>query len=420
MQYNKDEAYNKSAAGKPLEYDRKGPTNNGTIPHPANSSWPTGVSFRKVDGKLLTTTGVTNSNEVDLETLKPVMLPFVYDDDLGAPYVGPTHATVVDGIVLHHFVTHVQDSDGDQEYVVTSIEPNHRTRDVIARISRPKASSWSSKASFQHMTLATSEYYIMIESSCYYPQKATPVGEVDWVDFGANEMIKTHVRLVDRKTGESTTWPLSTRLFAIHHINAYMDEVSNEIVIDTIRLLPGIVPCSMALKKTSLKDMTEKWKTDVSGKSGTYVVRLRIPLDRVGETVTPTRTGSNEVAGMEFPTIRYDDLNGKPYTFFYACYIADKSSGYYDSILKMNVQTGEILLWHEETGGVYPNEPIFVPDPDGTSEDDGVVLADVLDTATNTTFLVVLDARTMQEIGRAGPTPHAIPHGYHGRYFPAV
>jgi len=330
MQYNKDDAFNDTVPTG----TNPDTTTKGTIPHPANSSFPTGVSFRRVGDHLLTNTGVTCSNEVDPHTLEPISMPFQYDDDLGAPYVGPTHAQVVDDVVLHHFVRHVQDTDGDQTYVVTSIEPGSTKREVIASIEKPKASSWSGKASFQHMTLATSEYYIMLESSCYYPDNVTKIGVVDWHGFKANELIKTHIRVIDRKTGESKIWPLSTRLFSIHTINAYVEE--NVLVLDTIKLLPGFLPCSMALTKTSLKDMIENWTSDAKGKKGSYVVRVRVPLDRVGETLTPVRVGN--VTGMEFPTIRYDELNGKKYDHMYACMMKDpETSGYYDSILKLNV-----------------------------------------------------------------------------------
>ena len=67
--------------------------------------------------------------------------------------------------------------------------------------------------------------------------------------------------------------------------------------------------------------------------------------------------------------------------------------------------------------GQYPAEPVFVPRPGGTAEDDGVVLTNVLDTVTNSTWLLLLDGRTMAPVAQAGPTPHMIPHGFHGRYF---
>jgi carotenoid cleavage dioxygenase-like enzyme len=52
------------------------------------------------------------------------------------------------------------------------------------------------------------------------------------------------------------------------------------------------------------------------------------------------------------------------------------------------------------------------------NEDDGVVLAIMLDYK-NTSFLLVLDARTMAEIGRAY-LPHHNPAALHGQFFPSL
>ena len=48
-----------------------------------------------------------------------------------------------------------------------------------------------------------------------------------------------------------------------------------------------------------------------------------------------------------------------------------------------------------------------------------MLLSLVLDGAAGTTFLLVLDARTLAEIGRA-QVPHHIPFGFHGQYAAAV
>ncbi len=69
------------------------------------------------------------------------------------------------------------------------------------------------------------------------------------------------------------------------------------------------------------------------------------------------------------------------------------------------------MHWHER--GTYPGEPIFVRRPHGRREDDGVLLSVVLDARRRTSFLLVLDARDMNEIGRAA-VPHHIPFGFHG------
>lgn len=66
-------------------------------------------------------------------------------------------------------------------------------------------------------------------------------------------------------------------------------------------------------------------------------------------------------------------------------------------------------------------EPVFVPRPGGTEEDDGWVLQMVYDTRSITSQLVILDARDIS----AGPVatislPHHIPLGLHGSFSPDV
>ena len=52
--------------------------------------------------------------------------------------------------------------------------------------------------------------------------------------------------------------------------------------------------------------------------------------------------------------------------------------------------------------GYYPSEPIFVKNPEGVDEDDGVVLSSVVnENPEDPIFLLVLDAKTFNEIARA-------------------
>ena len=63
-------------------------------------------------------------------------------------------------------------------------------------------------------------------------------------------------------------------------------------------------------------------------------------------------------------------------------------------------------------------EHVFAPDPDRAGEDDGWLLSLVTDAATNSTDLVVLDARDIE----AGPIarvrlPRRVPLGFHANWF---
>jgi beta-carotene 15,15'-monooxygenase len=91
--------------------------------------------------------------------------------------------------------------------------------------------------------------------------------------------------------------------------------------------------------------------------------------------------------------------------------------GWAHGVLKLDVETGDAV--EHRTGGDYFGEPIFVPDPAGDREDDGVVLTVALDNDADVSRLVVLDGRTFEERARA-TLPHQVPFDFHGRYFPGV
>jgi carotenoid cleavage dioxygenase len=88
-------------------------------------------------------------------------------------------------------------------------------------------------------------------------------------------------------------------------------------------------------------------------------------------------------------------------------------------LFRRDFDTGETQ--HFDPGpGRSANEGLFVPDPDGTDEDDGWVLTYVYDAATAGSELVVLDAADLT----AGPVatvelPARVPHGFHAAWVPA-
>ena len=70
--------------------------------------------------------------------------------------------------------------------------------------------------------------------------------------------------------------------------------------------------------------------------------------------------------------------------------------------------------WCEKN--VYPSEPIFVPDPNGKNEDDGVVLSAIVwSTKEAQVGLLILDGATLTEIARVTfDTPGPVPKCLHG------
>lgn len=71
--------------------------------------------------------------------------------------------------------------------------------------------------------------------------------------------------------------------------------------------------------------------------------------------------------------------------------------------------------------GDQNGEPVFVPRPGGVDEDDGWLLVMVYRAATDTSDVVILDARAID----AGPVatvhlPRRVPAGFHGAWVPRV
>lgn len=59
----------------------------------------------------------------------------------------------------------------------------------------------------------------------------------------------------------------------------------------------------------------------------------------------------------------------------------------------------------------------MVPAPNAKSADDGVVLSIVMG-ADGKSFLLCLDAKSFEEVGRAH-SPYGIPYGFHASFIPA-
>jgi torulene dioxygenase len=88
-----------------------------------------------------------------------------------------------------------------------------------------------------------------------------------------------------------------------------------------------------------------------------------------------------------------------------------------DGLVKFDSDKQESWLWTRH--GHTPGEPIFVANPNGTKEDDGVLLSVVLDGQRGTSYLLCLDAQNLSELGRAH-VDGVVGFGFHGQHIPTV
>ena len=113
----------------------------------------------------------------------------------------------------------------------------------------------------------------------------------------------------------------------------------------------------------------------------------------------------------DLPTIN-PRFKMKPSRYIYA--MTDRGySTLFDGLVKYDTETHEAHYWFVQ--GHSPGEAIFVPKPDGTDEDDGVVLSVVLNGIQSNSYLLVLDAKTMEEMGRAEMSC-VVGFGFHGTH----
>ncbi|XP_076293067.1 neither inactivation nor afterpotential B isoform X3 [Lasioglossum baleicum] len=117
--------------------------------------------------------------------------------------------------------------------------------------------------------------------------------------------------------------------------------------------------------------------------------------------------------GCETPRLNYDCFLGREYRYFYAI-SSDVDLENPGTIIKVDILKKTRKTWHEKN--VYPSEPIFVPDPNGKNEDDGVVLSAIVwSDKESQVGLLVLDSVTLTEIARATfETPGPVPKCLHG------
>ena len=210
---------------------------------------------------------------------------------------------------------------------------------------------------------------------------------------------ETRFLIVDRETGNLVAEPRVPPFFTFHHANVAECENGNELLVD-----PVVFDTPRAVRGMYL----DRLRGRADAVAGGTLRRYRVPLDGSSPTWETVREG------VSLPRID-ERRRGREYRFVYAQDASER--GFPQGVSKTDIRTGETTTWGREA--LYCGEPVFVPRPGGTDEDDGVLLTVCLDAHTERSRLVVIDAETMTEQATA-KLPHALPFGFHGRYFPEL
>jgi beta,beta-carotene 9',10'-dioxygenase len=213
----------------------------------------------------------------------------------------------------------------------------------------------------------------------------------------------TRILVWDRRSGEKVATFETDAGFAFHHVGAWDD--GDQLTIEYVDHETPAVIDALYL---------DRLRSGAGAQADREQPKLRrVELDLRGQTL---RSQLRSEVGIELPRIN-EDLYLDRYRYVYGISTSpDSTYDAADRLVKLDNESGDGVLWSEP--GCYPGEPIFAPEPKDDREDTGAVMSVVLDSRRDQSFLLVLDATSFEELGRAY-APHVIPHGIHGAFYEA-
>lgn len=204
--------------------------------------------------------------------------------------------------------------------------------------------------------------------------------------------------------------PVDEPLYYVHTVNAY--ENDTDIVIDLTTSNQDAFESSLfvvsSIKDKALRDQSPHM----------VVKRFVVPLSDNDSRPIQSSLLSDPRFSTDFPSIN-NRLHGKHYCFYWAVeWFQDLKSFASVAIVKHNVCTGgDAIRWHRQFW--YPSEATLISSPDANAaEDEGTLVFTALDGVNEVSFLVTIDAQTMQTISEAGPFPR-ISFTTHGKFYRA-
>ncbi|KAI8616298.1 carotenoid oxygenase [Chytriomyces sp. MP71] len=281
---------------------------------------------------------------------------------------------------------------------------------------------------YQHSFISTTKYVVVPLWPIMYAWRGAKIltssSLTDAMEWNPHKL--TRFIVIDRALKKVVTEYQGPAEFCFHTVNAFDDE-NGDIVMDFIMYQSGEVVRKFMLADVRSSSADSKSVAELRELTETRFKRMK--LGAVKEAIAayiPGRVLATDapVAGvvfdnpisMELPRINPTWKHRPDYRYTYGVGATQRekhSHVIFDSLVKFDARTQTHAIWSKV--GFSPSEPIFVARPGGTEEDDGVVISVVLDGMLRRSFLLVLDARTMQEVGRAD-VGIALPYGLHGSF----
>ncbi|XP_053556642.1 beta,beta-carotene 15,15'-dioxygenase isoform X2 [Bombina bombina] len=286
--------------------------------------------------------------------------------------------------------------------------------------------------SYYHSFGVTENYFIFVEQPLKLDILKLATAYFRGVNWAScicfHEDEKTWIHIIDKKTKKPISQKFYTEaLVTYHHVNAY--EEDGHVVFDIIAYKDNGL-YNMFYMANLKKDFSDESTMDTAPTCKRFVIPLQTDKDAGVEinlvklpqtTAKAMKDKDGNVScqpevlceGIELPRINYN-YNAKKYRYIYASYVEWRPIP--TKIVKFDTVTKTMKSWSEDMS--WPAEPLFVPHPDSKDEDDGVILSVIVSSdPKKQSFLLVLDAKTFIELGRASISAN-IHIDLHGIFIP--
>jgi carotenoid cleavage dioxygenase-like enzyme len=347
------------------------------------------VSVALMAGKYLALAETPIQIEFDPETLATVGV-FTYEDNLTGQMTTVHPHFDFDRRTAYNLVTRFHARSHYNVYQIAQ----HKQKILLASLP-------VSQPAYLHSFGMSARYFILAE----FPLVVNPLDLLLWrrpyiENYRWQPGRGTRFWVVERATGQLRGRYEAAAFFAFHHVNAF--EQGDDLFVDIVAY-----PDAGILQAYYLDRLQDGSQPLPHGN----LRRYHIPLN--GKTADYETLSD---ACMELPNFDYPAYNTRgDYRYVYAASLRpDKPEGFYNQIVKVDTYARHAAAWFADD--CYPGEAIFVPRPGAALKDDGVLLSVVLDARRGISFLLVLDAHTLDELARA-ELPQPVLFGYHGAYF---
>eukprot|EP01062_Namystynia_karyoxenos_P068676 TRINITY_DN6361_c0_g1_i1.p1 TRINITY_DN6361_c0_g1~~TRINITY_DN6361_c0_g1_i1.p1 ORF type:complete len:560 (+),score=152.08 TRINITY_DN6361_c0_g1_i1:78-1757(+) len=381
------------------------------------------VNLQPIGGQLMAVSDMSGEMVIDPETTRNVGM-FEWDDDLHMKElavlqsISCAHPTPIGNYSFNYKVRILDLGDLSMcEYMLYRIDNTKSPlkREVVAKW-RTKTGGVFGWPTYMHQFAVTENYVVFLEWPLFWVMEDALMHRMHIVDvFQWHPEKGTRVQVIKHTPdgkGELVHTMTTDPMFAYHHMNAFEDGKGNVIVDvatwpDASHLLGGTFNLTQARAGTA--------KVPPGN-----ITRFTVPTSpEVGSTVG-LRTTPTSIDLPVFDQGNPGDTRrrGKPYKWIYGISgVADDD--WWNSIVKVDADTGLVVKRFLRVPH-WPSEPVFIPRPGGTAEDDGVLLIQMLDADRQRCYLLGLEARTFAELFtsyaplRCTFLSHGsfLPHGY--------